>query len=258
MKGVKPEQSGLLWRLLSRKARAEISRYLSAGELKALGESFDEYKNRPVSERRRIEAALLKNISSVRSIWPGMYGISLLCTAIVLFAAVDLPVVLRIQVFAPIGIGIFGVFALYFLEPWRMRFLFRIPDANSLPGLVVGCLLLVWLIFGIGEREASGALRIARLLLVPLAIGALCAPLAEEILFRELLVRAAGPYTGAGHCFSVVLFAALHMPSDLEMGVLYVLSGAVLAVLRLTSDSLSVPLAAHSLANFIVTMARFY
>lgn len=258
MKGVKREQSGLLWRLLPSKARAAAARYLTADELAELEKGFEAYQKRPAAERRRVESALRLEISSSRSIWPGVYGVVLFGISLLLFSFVELPVVLRLQVFAPLGIGIGGAFALYLLEPWKMRFLFRLPGPQALPAAVTGCLLLVWLIFAIGQHESGGSLRIARLLLLPLALGALAAPLAEEILFRELIVRIAGSRTGAGHVISVLLFALLHMPSGLEMAVLYVLSGAVLSVLRYSTDSLSVPLAAHSMANFIVTMARFY
>jgi membrane protease YdiL (CAAX protease family) len=258
MKGVKREQSGLLWRLLPSKARSVVARHLTAEELAALGSGFEAYQKLSKQERRRVENSLRIEISAVRSVWPGVYGATLLCLTLALFAIVQLPIYLRLQVFSPLGIGIGGAFALYFLEPWRLRFLFRLPGPASVPAAVVGCLLLVWLIFAIGEHDSGGSARIQRLLLVPLALGALVAPLAEEILFRELLVRIAGTYTGIGHIVSILLFAVLHLPSTPEMAVLYILSGAILSVLRYATDTLSVPLAAHSMANFIVTMARFY
>ncbi len=258
MTGVKREQSGLLWRLLPSKARAAAARHLTSEELAELGKGFESYRKLPKAERRAVENSLRIEISQVRSVWPGVYGAALLCLTLALFAIVELPVLLRLQVFAPLGIGIGGAFALYFLEPWKMRFLFRLPGPGSAPAGVIGCLLLVWLIFAIGEHESGGSMRIDRLLLLPLALGAVVAPLAEEILFRELLVRIAGAQTGIGHLISVSLFALLHLPSDVEMAVLYVLSGAVLSVLRYTTDTLSVPLAAHAMANLIVTMARFY
>lgn len=258
MKGVKREQSALLWRLLPSKARERVSRALTSAELTELGNAYAAYRKRSIRERRNIEAGLLREISGTRSIWPGIYGTAILTITLAFFLAVDLPLPLRLQVFAPLGIAFGGAMALYLIEPWRLRFLFRIPDASNLPALVIASLLLVWLIFAIGGREAGGTLRLDRTLLAALLFGAAAAPLAEEILFRELLVRAGGANLAIGHLFSILLFCAMHLPSDVEMAVLYVLSGSVLSVLRYTSDSLSLPLAAHSLANFIVTFARFY
>lgn len=258
MKAVKREQSALLWRLLPARARAAVSKSLTSDELTELGNAYNDYRKRNVHERRLVEARLLREISGTRSVWPGLYGSLILLVTFGFFLAVDLPLPLRLQVFAPLGIAFGGAMALYLLEPWRLRFLFRMPDAKSLPGGLVASVLLVWLIFAIGERETGGSLRLERTLLAALLLGAVTAPLAEEILFRELLVRIGGTNLAIGHLLSIALFAAMHMPSDVEMTVLYVLCGSVLSVLRYASDTLSLPLAAHSLANFIVTMARFY
>lgn len=256
MKGVKKEQAGLLWRLLPARSRKEISKWLSASELTGMTDAYEAYRKRKPPARARIELALRADITTKRSLYPGIAGVLLFLFSVLLFSVVSLPVVLRLQVFAPLGLGVGGAFALYLLEPWKLKYLFRMPPWSSLISVVIGTVLLIWLIYSIGELEPGGSFRMNRLLLASLLVGVASAPLAEEIFFRELLLRVSGS-AAVGHCISVVLFAAVHMPTSLEMGVLYALSGAVLSVLRASTDTLSAPLAAHSAANTIVTLARF-
>ncbi|PKL29947.1 MAG: CPBP family intramembrane metalloprotease domain-containing protein, partial [Spirochaetae bacterium HGW-Spirochaetae-10] len=83
-----------------------------------------------------------------------------------------------------------------------------------------------------------------------LSLGALLAPLLEEIFFRELLPGSVGrsPHF-AGHLGSAVLFAVLHLPVDGWQFLYYLMAAATLSLLRILSGNLLWPIAVHSAAN---------
>ncbi len=260
MKQVKREQAGLLWRLFPGSVRRKVAPHLTRRELEELNESYVQYKKQPPARRIAVQRELADSLRTGRSIWPAALSVLVILGSAALWffqSSRSMPEPLRLMLFAPLAMTSAAPLSLYLIAPYRLRILFRPPPhPESYAMAVIASIFLVWLIFLIGEGQ-GGVVRIDRLTFAILLLGAIGAPLLEEVLFRELL-PSIGPDPLLGHALSVIVFALAHFPDSPEMFVLYVLSGGFLAALRIESGGLALPVAAHMLANGVVTAARFW
>lgn len=169
-----------------------------------------------------------------------------------------IPISIRFGIFNALALGSLSPLGLYLLPAWKLRSVFVLrPAWEFFAGSFAVYLCLIWLLTGINQMMPTSGFRFrfdafSSLLLL---LGALSAPLLEEVLFRELLPSLFGkePYF-VGHLMGSILFAASHLPSSLEMFFYYVLAGGLLAVLRIQSGGLAYGLATHALANGVVAL----
>lgn len=259
MKQVKRERAGLLWRLLPASARRKIAAYLTLSELQDLNESYRQYTKQDPARRRTVQMELSGQIRTRRSIWPAAVSLSLTLISVFLWIVqgkFGMSESLRLALFGPLVMTAASPLSLYFLSPVRLRMLFRLPQTfESVAVCIVTMVFLIWLLYLIGE-SGGGVLRVDRLTFVVLILGAMGAPLLEEVLFRELIPSMA-PDILAGHALAVPIFAIAHFPDSPSMFALYLLAGGFLSMLRIQSGGLLLPLVAHAMANGIVTAARF-
>jgi membrane protease YdiL (CAAX protease family) len=248
------ERAGLLFHLLDRKARKSSLERLSPDERRKLLEGYRSYQKRSRAERASVEMSVLRSLR--RPAWP----LNLFVGALILFAALlaahfslfpDFSNRARINLFTPLLIGAFGPLFAHTLPGYRLRLLFRLPaDPTEWIAGFVTLIALLWTLAYIRIEGVSSPLRAAPLTMSIFLIGAITAPLLEEIFFREMIPASFGsaPHL-AGHLLSAVLFGIAHLPAGETMGLFYFVAALLLSTLRISSGGLLLPVLVHAIAN---------
>lgn len=255
-KSNKAEQAGLLWHLLPPSSRKKIARLLELREIRDLNQGYLSYLKKDGPDRARIEKTLIADTRPGYRHWP----VLAFFTAALLFVALfvlhswklpALPVNTRILIFSPLLLGTFAPLSFYLLPNYRLRALFRLSlDPETLAISFFSFLGLIWTLFEINWAGAVSYGRPSGLTLLVLALGAACAPLLEELFFRELVPATMGkpPYY-AGHLLGSALFALSHVPGSGKIFFYYMIAGLFLSLVRVRSGGLLYPVLIHSLAN---------
>lgn len=246
-------QAGLLWKLLPKLARLSVSKYLGLEDMQTLNQSYMEYRELSVRERRALEIALLRATSRNQNVLPLLFfGIlSVLSLGLFLiFQAFSHTKSDIAGVFAPLFLATLGPLALYMIPKYKLSNLFGFPNMGSLVFAFFASLGLLWTLLFINSNDPAIGQRPDRITLLILAFGASLAPILEEICFREIIPSWFGrePHY-IGHLISAILFSVSHLPRD-PMGFgLYAIAGAFLSGVRLQSGGLILPIVVHGLAN---------
>ncbi|MDH5656226.1 MAG: CPBP family intramembrane metalloprotease [Spirochaetia bacterium] len=252
----KQKQAGLLFRLIGRHTQIQISKFLNKDEVRLLARSFESYQKSTREERRRIELNLHNSLRRDRK--PAV----LFTVLMVLFSSVlilhnilfsNLNLIKRVELFMPLFLGACSPLAAYLIPAYRLRILFSINlTYEKWAFTFITFLALLWIIIYIRIEETLPAGNLPFFSLIILSLAAVSAPFAEEILFREAFPSLIGKYPYyTGHLVSSVFFSIAHLPVSPYMAFLYLLSALFLSILRVNSDSLLYPWAAHSTANLI-------
>ena len=259
--GVKPEQAGLLWRILNKETRRNVARHLDSGELEDLNRNYNSYKKLRPEDRKFIEDTLRRETARSLSPFPFMlFGFMSLCFIALFFLHVQkypaLSIMSSAVIFTPLFLGVFAPLSLYLLPQYRLRILFR--PALSPESLVVSFVSFLGLLFclvfiGLENRALSpvkGAWTPAGFSFFIYCLGAITAPLLEEVFFREVIPSLFGaPPHYVGHMVGATLFALAHIPGSTSMFLYYLVAALFLAVVRQQTGGLLYPLLVHSLAN---------
>ena len=247
---------GLLWILLPKKGRHRLASELDLEELTRLNRSFSGYRKLESGRRRQIELELSRMIRPAGRYLPlALFGVGgLIMTAVLTLHLLYQPgqsALLRLHIFLPLMMGVLAPLSLYFLSGIRQRLIFRPVFSFQIGGFALLTYLgLIWLLFFIGELEALPSVRTDHLTQLALCLGAISAPLMEEVVFRELVPEMmGGSHRLPGHFFAGIFFAVAHLPANGEMLVLYLIAAWLLGLLRLLSEGLFYPLLIHSAAN---------
>lgn len=245
-----------MWRLLPKAFRARVSRQLELRELEALNDSFVTYRKGDRAHRQRVELAVLRATRSVHSSIPVLVSAvgGLLAVLLLAYHIVSIPnmgAATRLTVFVPLLLGVLSPLSLHLLGAVRSRELFRWQLSAESAAVVFACFMgLLWTLYFIGESGIGMGRRPTGLTLLALTLGAISAPLLEEVFFRELIPTMFGRHPHyLGHLVGSVLFALAHVPSDFVMLLEYVLAGLFLSVARSQSGGLLYPFMIHSAAN---------
>ncbi len=252
--------AGILWKLLPRSLRQNAAIHLSLRELESLNQAWKDHRFRSQKERIETERTLQKSLHPRYPVFLVLYGIALAAAGFLLFLIhfIRFPHFswdLRMGIFSPLLLGMAAPLLAAVLPAWRLRILFRFRTGmESLIYLLPGFLGTLWIIAFIRMTEPSVILwKPDGFSLFVLFLGAISAPLLEEIFFRELIPGLFGksPHW-LGHIISALLFSAAHIPSGAEMSVYYFLSGLLLSVIRIGTGRLAYPFLLHSIANGIM------
>lgn len=255
-------QAALLWALLRGETKERVARELDRGERARLDRELQKYGEAPRSERLLAEEALRELLAVKQPRWPIaaaaalalIFGLSFTLHLALVPAA---PMQIRLQVFQPLFLSIFAPLSLYLLTPLRRRMLFhwRFGLMQLGTALVVFLTLLWSLAFIHEEQMRIGGLapRLDSIALIFLGMGAVLAPLLEEVVFRELFPSLFGkdPYV-IGQLASALAFASAHLlfsARTAESFAWNLVAALALALLRIESEGLVLPYAAHAMAN---------
>lgn len=250
--GAGPMKAGLLWLLLGAERRTIATR-LSSDELLELAEGGRAYKAASSRDKAKALHTVRRVLANEREhSWPAALSAGLFVLAAALFVAhavlrPEQPFLYLLSLFGPLLIGCISPLMLYLLPAYRRVGLFSPSGFLYAPPAFVA---LLWLLFLINTSSDIPIARLPFFELSILSLGALLAPLLEEIFFRELLPGSVGrsPHF-AGHLGSAVLFAVLHLPVDGWQFLYYLMAAATLSLLRILSGNLLWPIAVHSAAN---------
>ena len=250
-------RAGLLWGLLSPELRRRVDADLNGAEIEQLNRALRSYLKAGRAERLLTERELLARLRTRQSTWPAFlsFALGVLFFGLIVLHFVQrpgLPLWIRAELFTPLFVAALAPLSLYLLAPYRSRELFR-PTFNWEKTAAAGLasLGLLWILFEI--RVDGGIAFLFRpdsLSWTILFLGGLIGPVAEEVVFRELLPSLFGgaPHY-AGHFASALLFAAAHVPDSPTMFFLHVLAALILSGLRLNTDGLFWPTVVHATAN---------
>ncbi|MCB1308451.1 MAG: CPBP family intramembrane metalloprotease [Leptospiraceae bacterium] len=250
--------AGLLWHLLEPGVRRKVAPYLTNSELQELNRGYRSYRRLSAHEKADIETAVAARTHLKRSSWPMICSmVGMILTGFLFIAHLitqpDIADTTRLALFQAPILGSLAPLTLYLLPPYRLRILFQ-PRA-SLETIIVMffCTLgLIWTLVYIGFEDVLPAQssRLDRFSFAILFLGAISAPLLEEIVFREFIPTLLGPAPHyAGHLLAIILFAIAHLPSTYTMFGLYLLAAGFLAVIRIQSETLFYCLLSHAIAN---------
>ena len=255
---VKRERAGLLWRLLSPAVRRRAASLLEYSELVELNNAYLSYRSRDRAMRLRIELSLRSALRPTHSVWPtiaalllGVLGCALFGLHVARIPGMD--AVTRLSVFIPLLIGTLAPLALYLVPKYRLNELFGAFLTSEAIAAVFLCFLgIIWMLFFIGEGQQSFGRRPGGLTLIVLCLGAVTAPLLEEVFFRELIPSLFGPPPHVvGHAVGAALFALAHLPSGIALFGQYLVAGLFLATSRVYSGGILYPFLIHATANLI-------
>lgn len=250
--GAGQRKAGLLWLLLGAERRTIATR-LSSDELLELAEGGKAYKTSSSHDKAKTLNTVRRVLANERErSWPAALSAGLFVLAAALFVAhavlhPEQSFLFLLSLFGPLLIGCISPLTLYLLPAYRRVGLFSPSGFLYAPPAFVA---LLWLLFLINTSTDIPIGRLPFFELSILSLGALLAPLLEEIFFRELLPGSVGrsPHF-AGHLGAAVLFAVLHLPVDGSQFVYYLMAAATLSLLRILSGNLLWPIAVHSAAN---------
>lgn len=242
----------MLWLLLGSE-RDALAGHLSTDELLQLRDAMQAYaaadENQKASALRMVQHVLTGREGST-TLWAFSAALLALTVLLAIVHAIQQPdrsFLYLLSLFGPLLIACSAPFFFYRIPLYRRIGLFA-PTGffYALPAFVA----LLWLLFSINTVTALPTTRLPALEMGILSLGALLAPLFEELFFREILPSAIGRFPHfAGHLGSAFLFAVLHLPVDGWQFLLYLMAAATLSLLRIVTDSLLWPVVVHSAAN---------
>ncbi len=261
-------RSGLLWALLGKPGRRRVAAMLDRVELERLAAAVREYPRAAEQSRGAAVSDLRSLLGERRARWPLAVSAAFAVLFGILFPVHVLwkpgfPMDLRILLFQPLFLAIFAPLSLYLLSPIRLRSLFAAGPrfSTALMTLLVFLFLLWALAFiGVEQRKGGAVASLDVLATIIFVVGAVAAPLLEEVLFRELFPGLFGRLLYVGHLFSAALFAVAHLslgPWSVNMFLWYLFAGLALSALRIYSEGLLAPFVAHALANGVIAAGGF-
>jgi membrane protease YdiL (CAAX protease family) len=251
-------KAGLLWLLIGRERRT-VAHQLLTDELLELAEAAKAYNEAPSGEKAKAGQAVRKVLKTEHEpVWPLILStlLSLITASLFLVFTVtrpEQPFSYLLALFGPLLIGCFSPLMLYLIPSYRRAVIFLPSDfLSDLLYAAPAFVALLWLLFFINTASDIPIARIPLLELSILSVGALLAPLFEEIFFREILPGSIGrPPHFAGHLISAFLFTVLHLPASGWQFVYYLMAASALSLLRILTGRLFWPTAVHSLANVV-------
>ena len=248
--------------MLPASLRRAVAEHLEPEEIKAAGSAYENEYRRLSSAARTATARQLQRVLSTKhspvplliSLALGVMTVGLASAHYLALPAMSLRT--RGAILTPLFLTTVAPLALYLLPRYRLSLVFRpVLNLRATGSALLAFLVLLWSLYFIG-REQGGNLQLDTFSQLLFLLGAIGAPLLEEIIFREFVPASFGrsPHL-FGHLLAAVVFALIHIPATPGMFALYFIAAVALAEVRIQSDGILYCYLAHAAANLTILLA---